>query len=156
MGLLKDADRAQLKVVFEKLTAPVKLVVFTQESDCDYCPLTKQVLEELMGLSSKIQMQEYDFQKDKDAVARYRIVRVPAIAVLRLEPPLVLLTGNEPLRERDYGMRYYGVPAGFEFGSLVGDILDVSRGDSGLSEQSKAALKQIKTPVHLQVFATPT
>lgn len=156
MALLRDADREGLRKELEKLTAPVKLIFFSQASDCDYCPLTKQVLEEIIHLSDKVQLQEYDFAMDKDAVATYKIARVPAIAVVRMEAPRVLVTGNEPLRERDYGIRYYGVPAGFEFAALIGDILDVSAGESGLSAQSKAALQQLKEPLHLQVFSTPT
>ncbi len=123
MGLLKDADRAQLQKELVGLQAPVKLVFFSQALDCEYCPLTKQVLEELVGLSDKIQLQEYNFSVDQDAVTRYKITRVPA---------------------------------GYEFGSLVGDIIDVSLGDSGLSAQSKAMLAQLKEPLHLQVFSTPT
>lgn len=156
MGLLRDTDRKQLQAELGKMQNPVKLVFFTQATDCDYCEITKQVLEELVPLSDKIHLQTYDFATDKPAAAQYKIARVPAIAILRLEPPAVLVAGNESPRERDYGIRYYGVPAGFEFASLVGDIMDVSLGESGLSEASKATLKQLQAPVHLQVFATPT
>ena len=50
MGLLKEGDREQLRIEFEKLSNPVKLVFFTQALECDYCPLTQQVLEEVVGL----------------------------------------------------------------------------------------------------------
>ncbi len=156
MALLRDADRENLRQELSKLQNPVKLLFFSQALNCDYCPLTKQVLEELVSLSDKIQLQEYNCAIDRDAVAQYKIARVPAIALVRVEPPKLLVTGNEPSRERDYGIRYYGVPAGFEFAALVGDIMDVSLGESGLSDQSKAALRQLKEPLHLQVFATPT
>jgi len=146
MGLLRDDDRAQLQKEFEQLTNAVKLVFFTQASDCDFCPLTKQVLDELVGLSDKIQLETFDFATDKHQVQAFRIARIPAIALVRIEAG----------QDRDYGIRYYGVPSGYEFASLVGDILDVSRGDSGLSAPSKAALAQLKEPVHLQVFTTPT
>ncbi len=156
MALLRDADREGLRKELEELTTPVKLVFFAQALDCEYCPLTKQVLEEIVKLTDKVQFQEYNFAIDREAVAKYKIARVPAIAVVRMESPTLLVTGNEQPRERDYGIRYYGVPAGFEFAALIGDILDVSRGESGLNEQSKAALKQLKEPLHLQVFSTPT
>ena len=58
--------------------------------------------------------------------------------------------------EKDSGIRFYGIPSGYEFTSLLEDIIDVSKGDSGLSEASKALVKEIKQPVHLQVFVTPT
>ena len=154
MGLLKDADREQLRQEFGALENSVKLVFFTQALDCDYCPLTQQVLEELVGLSDKITLQTYNFSIDKEAVFEYKIARVPAVAVVRVETQIV--DGAEKTRDRDYGIRYYGVPAGYEFGALVSDIFDVSRGESGLSAQSKAMLAQLQEPLHLQVFSTPT
>jgi alkyl hydroperoxide reductase subunit AhpF len=79
---------------------------------------------------------------DKEKVAELGIQRIPAIAILGAE--------------KDYGIRMYGLPSGYEFGALVDAILDVSSGDSGLSEPTRAALKEIARPVHLQVFSTPT
>ena len=154
MGLLKDSDREQLRAQFEQLQNPVKLVFFTQALDCDYCPLTQQVLEEVVSLSDKIKLQIYNFNIDKEQVFEYKIARVPAIALVRVETRTK--DGVEETVDRDYGIRFYGVPAGFEFASLLGDIMDVSSGNSGLNEQSKAALAQLKEPMHLQVFTTPT
>jgi alkyl hydroperoxide reductase subunit AhpF len=154
--LLRESDRAQLRQAFEQLQNPVKLIFFTQALDCDYCPLTQQVLEEVVELSDKIQLQTHNFAIDKEQVAKFKIARVPAVAIVRVEPTLVLADGKEATRERDYGIRYYGVPAGFEFAAFLSDILDVSRGESGLTAQSKAALAQLKEPLHLQVFTTPT
>lgn len=154
MGLLKDSDREQLRTQLEQLQNPVKLVFFTQALDCDYCPLTQQLLEEVISLSDKLKLQIHNFNIDKDQVVEYKIARVPAIALVRVETRTK--DGVEETVDRDYGIRFYGVPAGFEFASLLGDILDVSSGDSGLNEHSKAALAQLKEPVHLQVFTTPT
>ncbi len=157
MGLLKDSDREQLREDFKQLVNPVKLVFFTQNLECDYCPLTQQVLEEVAGLSDKIRVETYNFAIDKEPAARFKIARVPAIAVLRVETQSNGAgQASEETHDRDYGIRFYGVPAGFEFASLLGDIYDVSRGDSGLSPQSKAALAELKDPLHLQVFTTPT
>jgi alkyl hydroperoxide reductase subunit AhpF len=156
VALLKDKDREQLQKEFAQLQNSVKLVFFTQALDCEYCPMTQQVLEEVVGLSDKIQLQTHNFAIDKEQVAAYKIARVPAVAVVRVEPVLILAGGKAATRERDYGIRYYGVPAGFEFAALVGDIMDVSRGESGLSASSKTALAQLKEPLHLQVFTTPT
>ncbi len=154
MALLKDSDREQLRQEFQKLTNPVKLVFFTQALDCEYCPITQQILEEVVTLSDKIQLQVYNTAIDKDQTAAYKIARIPAIAVVRVETREN--NGKPETFDRDYGIRFYGVPAGFEFASLLGDILDVSAGESGLSPASKSALAQMKNPIHLQVFTTPT
>ncbi len=154
MALLKESDREQLRRELQKLTNPVKLVFFTQALECEYCPITQQILEEIVTLSDKVQLQILNLAIDKEAAAGYKIARIPAIAVLRVETRMN--NGKPETYDRDYGIRFYGVPAGFEFASLLGDIMDVSAGESGLSPASKAALAQLKNPIHLQVFTTPT
>ncbi len=153
-GLLKDSDRELLKTELAQMTNPVKLIFFTQALDCEYCPVTKQVLEEIASLSEKIQLETFNYAIDKEQVTKYGIARIPAVAVVRVET--VSSDGVTETMDHDYGIRFYGIPAGYEFAALVGDILDVSAGDSGLSPQSKAALAELKEPLHLQVFTTPT
>jgi alkyl hydroperoxide reductase subunit AhpF len=153
-GLLKDSDREALQDQLAQMTNTVKLVFFTQALDCESCPITKQVLEEVASLSEKIQLETLNFAIDKEQVTKYSIARIPAIAVVRVESRA--RDGVTENIDRDYGIRFYGIPAGYEFASLIGDILDVSAGESGLSPESKTALAELKEPLHLQVFTTPT
>lgn len=157
MPLLKDNDRAAIRKEFERLQNSVKLVFFTQETDCDTCGITQQILEEVTPLSDKLHLQIIDFAKDKQAVEQYKVKRAPAIAITRVEPGLLIAGGSSAsTRERDYGIRFYGVPSGYEFASFLSAILDVSAGDSGLTPQTKSMLAQLKQPLHMQVFTTPT
>jgi glutaredoxin-like protein len=48
------------------------------------------------------------------------------------------------------------MPSGYEFSTLINDILAVSRRNSGLTETTREFLKQLNQPVHLQVFVTPS
>ena len=153
-GLLTDSDREVLKQELAQMTNPVKLVFFTQALDCEYCPIAQQILEEVVGLTDKIQLEICNYAIDKDQVEKYKIARIPATAVVRVETSTP--AGTSETIDRDYGIRFYGIPAGYEFASLIGDILDVSAGASGLSPQTKAALANLKEPLHLQVFTTPT
>ena len=153
-GLLKDTDRDLLKQEFAQLANPVKLVFFTQALDCEGCPVAQEILEEIAGLTDKIQLEICNYAIDKDTVAKYKIARIPATAVVRVET--IERDGATKTIERDYGIRFYGVPAGYEFVSLIGDILDVSSGESGLSPETKTALAELTEPLHLQVFTTPT
>ncbi|MGB8647607.1 MAG: hypothetical protein WCF84_20400 [Anaerolineae bacterium] len=137
------------------MTDRVRLVFFTQAIGCDTCAITQQILEEVVGLSDKLELVTYNFAIDKEQAARYGIKRIPAIAPVRVELKATE-DGTEESIEHDYGIRFYGVPSGYEFMSLVGDLLDVSTGDSGLSEESKLLLLQVKEPIHFQVFTTPT
>jgi glutaredoxin-like protein len=106
-----------------------------------YCKETVEVAKELAELSPKIKVEIYDFVKDQMKANELRVDKIPAMAVIG---------------HKDYGIRFYGIPSGYEFSSLVGDIVDVSRGESGLSQKNKDALKVIDQSVHIQVFVTPT
>jgi glutaredoxin-like protein len=145
MSLLKEADQQHLINEFQALTEPVKLVMFTQEMECQYCRETRLISEEVAALSDKISVEVYDFVHDQEIAETYQIDKIPAIAVVR--------GGNRP---KDYGIRFYGIPSGYEFSSLIENILMVSRGESGLTPETKAWAAALTEPVHLQVFVTPT
>jgi glutaredoxin-like protein len=147
MPLISDQDAEQLRREFDaQLDSPVKLIMFTQTVECQYCGETRQIVEEVAGLSDKVTAEIYNFITDKEMADSYGIDKIPAIAVVRVE------NGEE----RDYGVRFYGIPSGYEFTSIVEDIFDVSKGESGLQQRSKDAVAEIDQPVHFQVFITPT
>ena len=52
--------------------------------------------------------------------------------------------------------RFFGIPAGYEFSTLVEDILDLSKGTTALSEKTRTALEEVDQDLHIQVFVTPT
>jgi glutaredoxin-like protein len=145
MPLLKDKDREYLTEQFEVLPAPVKLIVFTQEFECHYCAETRQIAEELAALSDHIALEVHDFVADKEIAEHHGVDKIPATIVMR--------GGQQP---KDYGIRYYGIPSGYEFSSLIEDIKRVATGESGLSSQTKEWVAGLEEPVHLQVFVTPT
>ena len=96
MGLIKESQQEQLKERFEELDGNVKLIVFTQEMECQYCRETSQLMEDIAALSDKIDMEVYDFVSDSDKVEKYNIDKIPATVVEG---------------EKDYGIRFYGIPA---------------------------------------------
>lgn len=145
MSLLKEKDRKLLIEEFELLQEPVKLVLFTQEMECQYCSETRMIAEEISALSDKIALEVYDFVTDKVVAEQYGVDKIPAMVML----------GGEAMA-KDYGIRYYGIPSGYEFSSLIEDIMMISQGESGLSEETKAQLDGLTQPLHLQVFVTPT
>jgi alkyl hydroperoxide reductase subunit F len=57
---------------------------------------------------------------------------------------------------RDAGVRYDGLPWGYELGSLVGGIVEAGREQPTLSADSLAALEELDRDVTLDVFVTPT
>jgi alkyl hydroperoxide reductase subunit AhpF len=142
MALITDDVAAQLKEEFAKLAAPVRLAVFSQALADPESEQVRRLVEEMAALEPRLTAESYNYVLDKEKVEALGIRRSPAIAILGAE--------------KDYGIRMYGLPTGYEFGTLIDAILDVGSGDSGLSEPTRAALKEIARPVHLQVFSTPT
>lgn len=145
MTLLNDETRTQIKEMFQDLQKPVKMVVFTQEFECHFCAETRQIAAELADLSDLVTLEVYDFVADKAKADLYGVDKIPATIIL-----------EDGEQERDYGIRYFGIPSGYEFSSLIHDVLMVSEGDPKLSPEMTNWLAELETPVHLQVFVTPT
>jgi alkyl hydroperoxide reductase subunit AhpF len=141
MPILSTSDAARVREMLADLPAPVRLVFFTQTLNCETCEPTKQILGEVAELNSQISVEEHNFLLEKDLAAGFGIDRVPAIAVVGAQ---------------DYGIRFLGIPSGYEFMSLLDAIKMVAAGDSGLSQESRALLAGVASPVSLQVFVTPT
>jgi len=139
--VLQDSDKVIIQKKFVGLAGDVKLKVFTQEMECNFCKETRELALDLGTLSSKIKVEIYDFVKNGDEVMGYKIKRIPAIAIVG---------------KLDFGIRYYGVPAGYELPTMIDTIIDVSKGSTTLPEPIKKRLAEIKKDVHLQVFVSPT
>ena len=130
-----------LEAELANLSAPVRLVFFTQTFGCDTCLPARQVVDRVASVSDQISVEEFNLVLDTDQVEAYGIQRAPAIAVVA---------------EADPGIRFYGVPDGHELVSLVESILLVASGDSGLSDESRALIAAVEEPIDIQVFVTPT
>lgn len=146
MALLSEKDAQQVQSVFaEKMKNPVRLLVFTREENCQYCDETRQIVEEVAGLSDLITVDIQSIDDDNGMAHALGIDKAPAIAVQ---------TGGDDAQ--DYGIRYYGIPSGYEFSSVIEDVVMVSSGDSGLNAETRQALAELEEDVHFQVFVTPT
>lgn len=141
MALLDDSVRAEVTKRFADLVHPVKIINFTQTIECNYCGETRQIMEEVASLSDQISLEVYNFIEDKAKADAYGIDKIPATVVQG---------------ERDKGIRFYGIPSGYEFVTLLDSVGMVSKGESGLSEASKEQLATLTSPIHIQVFITPT
>ena len=142
MALLSPADQEKLRASFDEMTAPVRLMFFTQTLDCETCLQTKQIVDELPPLSDKITVEEVNFILDKDKAAAYGIDRVPAIA---------LASGDGDSR-----IRFLGTPAGYEFISLVQAVLLVGGRASNLTAGNLARIAAVDKAMTIKVFTTPT
>jgi glutaredoxin-like protein len=141
MPLLNDEIRQEVSKILADLPGPVRLVMFTQEFECEYCTETRQLVEEVAELSDRITAEIYDFQADRAKAEELGIDKIPAIAVIGAQ---------------DYGVRFYGIPSGYEFASFLHAIQSVAAGRPELSDATLRVVAGIQKPVHIQVFVTPT
>ncbi|MBO8130300.1 MAG: thioredoxin family protein [Candidatus Marinimicrobia bacterium] len=140
---LREDDKEFVKGKLSQMDSRVKIVYFTQELECQFCKETRQLLEEIVELSDKLDLEVFNFQIDKDKAQRYGIDKIPAIAMVKEDG-------------MDYGIRFYGIPSGYEFMSLLEDIIDVSNGEHSFNKEQLEEITSITKPVHIQVFVTPT
>jgi len=158
MPLLGPADQDRLRAEFSLMARRVHLLFFTQALGCETCLLTRQILDEFPALSDRIVIDEVNFVLDPDRARQYGVDRVPAIAVLYEDEP----STRQPLPEagppvlEDSRIRFLGMPAGYEFVSLVQAILLAGGRGSELSAASLERLALVDRPVVMQVFTTPT
>jgi glutaredoxin-like protein len=142
MPLLDPEVRNQVKAQLSGLTRPVTLHVFTQELECQFCRESRQLAQELAETApEQVKVEVHNFLLDKAAVETYRIDKIPALAVV----------GQE-----DHGIRFYGIPGGYEFTSLILAIKMVGQDEPGLTQASRFKLGALTKPVHLKVYVTLT
>jgi len=141
MSIIPDQIKERLRSQLENLVNPVRIIMFTQELEYKFCAETKQLIIELAGLSDKIRAEVHDFIADSVLAREYGVDKIPALVIMG---------------EKDYGVRFYGFPYGYEFQALIEDLMIVSKGNTDLAEETKTKLREIKTPIHIQVFTSLT
>ncbi len=151
MPLLKADDQAHIRHHFEAITNPVRIVYFadsSDEADCQYCATTLDLVNEVAALSPKISTESHDLAREPEIAALYGVDKAPALALVQVSADGESTT--------DFGLRFYGIPSGYEFMTLLEDIVLVSAGKAELTPKLSAWLATIEKPIHLQVFVTPT
>jgi alkyl hydroperoxide reductase subunit AhpF len=151
MAMISERERQQIREIFERdLVSDVRLEVFYKKPSMLFVPGRQEsqsgpeaetLVRELAELTERVQVEAHDIAAEPDSAAAAGVTRVPA----------VLLHGRNAGK-----VRFLGAPSGYEFSTLIADIVDISKGEVSLSDETRAALGAIAEPVHIQVFSTPT
>ena len=145
--LLRDNILKQVRDVFAaQMKEPVEIIFFGKNADCEQCADTRQLIEEMATASDKLHLSMYDMELDNEIARQYHVDKAPSL----------VLAARDGDQVRDYGIRFAGIPAGYEFSSLIQGIILVSGRDSGLKPQTRQLLGKVTKPTLLQVFVTPT
>ncbi len=141
MGYIRDEDKKYLKGEFDKnLKKDVYLLVFVGDN-CQYCSVASAIAQEVAELHPLIHFEEH--RVGDDLAQEYGLEHAPT----------VVITDKDRYGGR---IRYVGLPSGYEFSSMIEDIVDVSRRTAEVSEEVRMKLEKIDKPVTIQIFVTPT
>ncbi|MBI4609417.1 MAG: hypothetical protein HY726_10440 [Candidatus Rokubacteria bacterium] len=141
MPILTDRDTDAIRKEFTRLVGPVTLTVFSQELGSESCLHTELLVKEVAECSDKLSVNLLNLVLDRQRAEAYGVDRVPAIVVEGA---------------RDYGIRFFGLPSGYEFTNLIDAIVVASTGEPALAAETKTVLAGLDKPVHIRVFTTPT
>jgi glutaredoxin-like protein len=132
----------ELRKTFTLLEAPVRIRWFTDPgAECAYCEDTQQILD-LVQRNSGNKVKVIRHVKTDPEARKYNIDMFPAI----------LIHGAD-----EWNVRYFGTPAGYEFGAFVEDIVDASAGKVDVSPAIREVLlKYVTKPTRVMIFVTPT
>lgn len=141
---IEESDKQTIKELFgQRMESTAHIRFFTSKEDCQYCEDTLDILNQLAELSDKIDLQVLDKDADSDKAGKLGVNMYPAIVFVDDD-------------ENDTGVHFYGIPSGYEFSTLIEDIIDVANNHTDLSPETIDVLKQIDEDVTLSVFITPT
>ncbi len=143
MPLFEEKVKTQLAQILSKLSERVNLLYFTQELECGTCKDTHAFLDEIIALSDKLGLTIFDFVKDKEKADYYKVERIPAILFL-------------DSKNNDTGIRFYGMPAGYEINSFIQSLMEVSGVRQPLPEPLATRIANIAKDIHIQVFVSLT
>ena len=143
MSVLNEKVRNQIIEILKQLENSVNIVFFTQEHECNFCKDTRQFLEEVASLSGKLDLIVHDFVLDNEKAEKYAVDKIPAIVIL----------------DKDYadtGIKFYGLPGGYEINSFLGSLLEVSGRKDAMPADIAQRIGKIDKDIHIQVFVTLT
>ena len=149
--IIDEANRKWLKGFFnQKMEKPVKLIAFSQRGPnamlplsqkCESCEVTENLAMEIGSVLNNVAVQVVDFLAESKMADEFGVTQIPCIVMVG---------------EKDSGIRFYGMPGGYELLSFVETIVDVSRGTTELSQKAKDKLRTLENKVNIKVFVTST
>jgi alkyl hydroperoxide reductase subunit AhpF len=142
MTIFRPEDEARVRELLDGMERPVELLVALGPEEApvagareiDFGAETVRVAESLASLSEHL---------------TYRVEDRPS--GVDLFPAVLVLPEGE-----DRGIRYYGLPYGYELGSLIGAVLEAGRKESSLTGESRERLASLEQDLAIDVFVTPT
>jgi hypothetical protein len=140
VSMLSEKDKSFVRKTLAGMKDEVRLVLFSRDGGpCKYCDETEGLLSDIAGADSRVKVEILSLKKDAARAKELGIDKVPGIALLG---------------KKDYNLRYFGLPSGYDFIPFVETIRAVGDDNPGVTPESAARLAKLTKPVQLSVFVT--
>jgi hypothetical protein len=140
VSMLSEKDKAYVRKTLDGMKDEVRLTLFSRDGgDCKYCGEAEGLLSDIAAASPRVKVEILSLKQDADRAKQLGIDKVPGIALIG---------------KKDYDLRYFGLPSGYDFIPFVESIRAVGDDNSGLSPESTARLAKLAKPVQISVFVT--
>jgi alkyl hydroperoxide reductase subunit AhpF len=138
--MLSEKDKSYVRKTLDGLKGEVRLTLFSRDGgECKYCGEVEGLLSDIAASAPRVKVEVLSLKKDAARAKELGIDKVPGIALLG---------------KKDYNLRYFGLPSGYDFIPFVETIRAVGDDNSGISAESVAKLAKLTKPVQLSVFVT--
>ena len=126
----------------------VAITLFTTSSagiiipgrECPSCGPVQQLLEEIVGLSSRLTLETVDYYTNQVDARASGITRIPGITVGR---------------HGDSRIRYFGMPADRQLPVFVYALIRAAERSSLLKLETRRRIRRLREDVNIQMFVTP-
>ena len=138
--MLSEKDKTYVKKTLGGMKDEVRLVLFSRDGGaCKYCGETEGLLADIAAADPRVKVEILSLKKDAARAKELGIDKIPGIALLG---------------KKDYNLRYFGLPSGYDFIPFVETVRAVGDDNPGISRESAAMLAKLAKPVQLSVFVT--
>ncbi|MCF7886146.1 MAG: thioredoxin family protein [Candidatus Marinimicrobia bacterium] len=141
MPVFNDSNREKIQDFLNDMKNDVTIVFFTQEMECEACSQTRQFVTELSELHNKLNLKIYDFVKDEEKAKELGLEQIPAITLLTQE-------------NRATGIKFYGLPGGYEINSFLTALVEVSGNQKTLNKDLQSRINKINKNIDIKIFVT--
>ncbi len=121
---------------------PVDVYLYTQTLNCPTCPDAESLAKQLEPLHPALFLHIINPLLDKNIPADVDLQYLP---LWRFES-----------QKTDPGIRFYGLPAGYEFAVFIETILTLSQNQPALEQPYVERIQRLQHTFHIKVFVTPT
>lgn len=136
--ILADMDREVHVTVLARPTSTLTVPGNSPHSDKE----TLEMVTEVAALAPKIKLEVIDVIEHPEKLAEHRIT----------DPPAIVLSRNG----QGNTLRFFGAPTGYEFSSFLQSLLLFSGSAPDLPKEFSQGVQELASPLHLEVFVTPT